>query len=89
MVDQNDQKHESGHGRLRRDLTKGFNEVNGDMEVLRRNWQSDHERLIKIPTERRKELSAQKTVVLAAIIGGGFHLIEVIINAAVTLLHHS
>ena len=68
MIDQNDEKHEAGHRRLRRDLTDGFNDVNSELEQLRASQQQDRERLIKqgSQVERRKELSMNKAVVIAA-----------------------
>ncbi len=59
MIEQNDQKHEAGHRRLRNDLTEGLNGVNDELAELRASQASDHERLVThgAKVERRKELS--------------------------------
>ena len=88
MVEQNDEKHEQGHRRLRQDLTEGFNDVTSSLDALQKAHAADHDRITAFAStkERRHELSGYKAVIIAAIIGGGFRLIEVIITEASRVL---
>lgn len=79
MVQQIDDKHEDGHGRLRRDFRTMETRV-ADLEKAQVANLLKFERTA-VTTERRHELSANKTVILAAAIGGGFRLAEVLITA--------
>jgi len=87
MVEQNEEKQDAAHQRLRRDLTEGFNDMGQELDALRLDQRADHETLLRqqVTRERRKELSATRVVIVAALIGGGFRLIDVVINAVVAL----
>lgn len=82
MLENVDEKHDHGHQRLRRDLTEGFNDVHTILERFDRNQREDHDaiRSLIATRERRKELSGYRAVIIAAVIGGGFRLIEVFIT---------
>ena len=88
MLEQNDDKHDEAHKRLRRDLTDGLNAVNDDLDRVERMQQADHETIVRQQAmrERRKEMSGYRAVIVAAAIGGGFRLIEVLITQATLLL---
>jgi len=88
MIEQNDQKHEAGHRRLRHDLTEGFNDMHTTLSVLQKSQATDHDRITTFAStkERRHELSGYKAVIIAAIIGGGFRLVEVVITQAAAVL---
>lgn len=88
MIQQIDEKHDAGHIRLRQDLTEGLNSVNDALEQLRTRQRSDHDELVasRAYRERRKDLSSVRAVMIAAAIGGGFRLIEVILMQVVAVL---
>ena len=82
MVQQNDEKHEEGHGRLRRDLRALEVRVDDRFNELGREVLDQKLRMARmaVTKERRRELSGYKAVIIAAAIGGGFRLIEVLIQ---------
>lgn len=86
MVQQNDEKHEEGHGRLRRDV-RALEE-----RVIALEKSAVENRLqfarLEARKERRSELSSYKAVVIAASIGGGIQLIEVLINFTLKVFGH-
>lgn len=88
LLEQIDNQHLAAHRRLRADLTEGLSDVNTQLEHLRTAHGHDHDRLLHLQSARdqRKEVSGYQAIILAAAIGGGFRLIEVVINAAVTLV---
>lgn len=89
MVEQNDQKHDAAHRRLREDLTEGFNDLGKEIDVVKSAQAMDHEeivvnrRLVEANKERRKDLSGYKVVILAAGITGVFRILEVVVTAIV------
>lgn len=82
MLEQLDEKHTSGHDRLRRDLTEGLNDVNTQLAAVRGDQKADHETLLLqgAGSEGRRELSRTRTVLLAAGIGGGCQILVVLLN---------
>ncbi len=88
-VRQHDEKHAAAHRRLRQDFTGHMNEQAAELDALRLDLRMDHELLVKREgqMERRKELSATHAVMLAAAIGGGFRLVEVVVTEVLRLLH--
>jgi hypothetical protein len=82
MVDQIDKKHDGGHGRLRKDLDEGLEKLKRDLALVKGAQQADHDALTEMAAtkERRTELSANKTVIIAAAIGGGFEVLKVLIT---------
>lgn len=71
MVDQNDQKHEAGHKRLRIDLTEGLNDVNRQIERCKEDSGEIKLDIARIKTARETEMrvSAQRFVVLGSLVG--------------------
>lgn len=88
ILEQVDQKHDAAHKRLRSDLTDGMNDLNGIMEQHRKQYTIDHDTLVRLDStrERQKDLNGYKAIIVAAAIGGGFRLLEVLINATVVLM---
>lgn len=86
MVQQNDEKHEEGHGRLRAD----YRSLESRVTSLERCEADTRVKLatMDVKKERRRELSQHKTVVIAALIGGGIRLVEVLVNATLKVLGH-
>jgi len=84
MVEQNDDKHDKGHVRLRADLRS----LEGRMDVLERAQVENKMKFARIEAmrERRSELSGYKAVILAALIGSSMRLVEVLITQGVHLL---
>lgn len=90
MIEQNDDKHEAGHRRLRRDFTEGMNDVNGALDTLATQQRGDHEMILlnADTAERRKGLSMNHAVILAASVAGGFQVLVALINMVTELLKH-
>lgn len=88
LIEQVDEKHMAAHSRIRRDLIEGFADVGRELEAVTQGQRADHETLVRqeATRERRKDLNGYKAIIVAAAIGGGFRLIEVIITQTAALL---
>lgn len=88
LLEQTDEKHVDAHKRLRRDLTEGLNDMSAAMDDLVKAQRVDHDTIVRHQAEhdRRKELSGTNAVIMAACIGGGFRLVEVLVTAMMSLV---
>lgn len=80
MVEQNDQKHEQGHGRLRLDMR----DVQVRLASLERTNMEYKLRFATMDArkERRHDLSNYKAIILAAAIGGGVQVLVALAKVA-------